>query len=242
MIHRWSSITSCDSKASKMTSRCVNSTRTHSTIDLIIEFKKICYSVMFTSLSNRIQITSPRSLKTLDSRRTLTSFPRRLGIHPVAELLPKTQSVEIIDSLERTAKWRVSETGCKSGRMVVRGERVLGDGLAFGEGAAHRTDRTSLPGRASGPHGSSVIIFTTAAIQQCRINSVRYCGPGPQGDPEEAAAFKPIDRLANPTIPSSLPIYSPPSSISSCFPLHSTLLHRGTPFWGKLPDEPRGEG
>ena len=54
-----------------------------------------------------------------------------------------------------------------------------------------RADRTSLPGRASVPHGSSVIIFTTAAIQQCRINSVRYCGPsraevGPQGDPEES--------------------------------------------------------
>lgn len=39
-------------------------------------------------------------------------------------------------------------------------------------------DRTSLPGEGqSVPHGSSVIIFTTAAIQQCRINSVRYCGP-----------------------------------------------------------------
>lgn len=33
------------------------------------------------------------------------------------------------------------------------------------------------PGVPPAPHGSSVIIFTTAAIQQCRINSVRYCGP-----------------------------------------------------------------
>lgn len=57
------------------------------------------------------------------------------------------------------------------------------------KGQAVRTDRTSLPGRANAPHGSSVIIFTTAAIQQCRINSVRYCGPGrtgPQGDPRES--------------------------------------------------------
>lgn len=33
------------------------------------------------------------------------------------------------------------------------------------------------PGVPPAPHGSSVIIFTTAAIQQCRINSVRYYGP-----------------------------------------------------------------
>lgn len=65
--------------------------------------------------------------------------------------------------------------GRKSGWYVVQGERVLGDAVAFGKGA-DRTDRTSLPRGAPVPHGSSVIIFTTAAIQQCRINSVRYCG------------------------------------------------------------------
>lgn len=78
---------------------------------------------------------------------------------------------------ESRLHWRAREARRKSESTSSGGEWALGDAPAFGRRG--RTVLTVLhyPGVPPAPHGSSVIIFTTAAIQQCRINSVRYCGP-----------------------------------------------------------------